>query len=187
MANMFNNITISSLFPQDYGECTPTAEKNLIFPRFPASSDRPSLPMSQLVRKLSEVEGISPSSHNGVRLNAAVLKTSLDEGVSVDIEDSQHHLEFQLQQHQQQQQQQQQQQHQQLISNFPPERIPAKASSFDSASLTSCGSAGIVLAGDAGIERATRWERVLGLEGLPIMLNGLSSTCTCLSGLSIAC
>jgi hypothetical protein len=34
---------------QDYGECTPTAEKNLMFPRFPASSDRPSLPMSQLV------------------------------------------------------------------------------------------------------------------------------------------
>ena len=129
---------------QDYGECTPTAEKNLIFPRFPASSDRPSLPMSQLVRKLSEVEGISPTTHNA-RVNAAVLKTSLDEGVSVDIDDSQSQLEHQFQQ--------QQQQHQ----LFPQaDRIPGKASSFDSASLTSCGSGGMLLAGDAGVERAIR-------------------------------
>jgi hypothetical protein len=56
--------------------------------------------MSQLVRKLSEVEGISPSSHNA-RVNA-VLKTSLDEGV--DVDDSQQLIDFQQQQQQQQQQ-----------------------------------------------------------------------------------
>jgi hypothetical protein len=127
---------------QDYGECTPTAEKNLIFPRFPASSDRPSLPMSQLVRKLSEVEGISPSSHNA-RVSG-VIKTSLDEGVGVDIDDPQLLLDFQQQQ-------------QQLHLHAHSERITPKASSFDSASLTSCGSGGMLLTGIDGTERATRY------------------------------
>ena len=130
---------------------TPTGEKNLIFPRFPASSDRPSLPMSQLVRKLSEVEGISPSSHNA-RVGA-VLKTSLDEGVAVDIDDPQLLL-HDYQQQQQQQQQQYQQQHHHLHARS--EKISPKALSFDSASLSSCGSGGMLLTGDAGVERALR-------------------------------
>ena len=89
--------------------------------------------MSQLVRKLSEVEGISPTSHH----TRVVLKTSLDEGVSVDVDDSQQQLQLQ---------------------HLRPQvdRVPGKASSFDSASLTSSGSAGILLSGDAGIERAIR-------------------------------
>ena len=128
---------------------TPTGEKNLIFPRFPASSDRPSLPMSQLVRKLSEVEGISPSSHNA-RVGA-VLKTSLDEGVAVDIDDPQLLHDYQLQQ---QQQQHQYQQHHHLHAKS--EKISPKALSFDSASLSSCGSGGMLLTGDAGVERALR-------------------------------
>lgn len=68
---------VSSGSSQDYGECTPPVEKSLGFPRFPTrvgSSDRPSLPFSQLVRKLSEVEGIVPS-HN------MFMRTSLDEDV----------------------------------------------------------------------------------------------------------
>ncbi len=142
------------LLLQDYGEMTPTGEKNLIFPRFPASSDRPSLPMSQLVRKLSEVEGISPSSHNA-RVGA-VLKTSIDEGVAVDIDDPQVLLDYQ-QQHQQQQYQQQQHQYQQHHHlHAKSDKISPKASSFDSASLSSCGSGGMLLTGDAGVERALR-------------------------------
>ena len=153
VSNKINNYNLIKKFfaQQDYGECTPTAEKNLIFPRFPASSDRPSLPMSQLVRKLSEVEGISPSSHNA-RVNA-VLKTSLDEGVSLDIDDSQQLIDFQQQQLQQQQQQKQQQQH---PGHLQTDRIPGKALSFDSASLSSCGSGGMLLTGDASIDRALR-------------------------------
>lgn len=69
---------VSSGSSQDYGECTPPVEKSLVFPRFPTrvgSSDRPTVPFSQLVRKLSEVEGIMPN---------IALKTSLDEGVDID-------------------------------------------------------------------------------------------------------
>ena len=102
--------------------------------------------MSQLVRKLSEVEGISPSSHNA-RVSG-VLKNSLDEGVGVDIDDPQLLLDFQ--------QQQLQQQHQQLHLHAQSERITPKASSFDSASLSSCGSGGMLLNGIDGMERATR-------------------------------
>lgn len=124
---------VSSGSSQDYGECTPTAEKNLNFPRFPASSDRPSLPMSQLVRKLSEVEGISPSSH----VVNAVLKTttSIDEGVTVDMDEPAEMPPLQ-----------QQQQHMQKSQ---------KSSSFDSANLTVSGSGGTLI-GDAGLDRALR-------------------------------
>ena len=109
--------------------------------------------MSQLVRKLSEVEGISPSSHNA-RVNA-VLKTSLDEGV--DVDDSQQLIDFQQQQQQQQQQHQQHQlQQKQHFGHLQTDRIAGKASSFDSASLSSCGSGGMLLTGDASIERALR-------------------------------
>lgn len=63
---------VSSGSSQDYGESTPPVEKNLHFPRFPAQTDRPTVPMSQLVRKLSEVEGIT-----------VAVKSSVDEGVDV--------------------------------------------------------------------------------------------------------
>ena len=71
---------VSSGSSQDYDLATPPIEKTLIFPRFPnttrASADRPSVGFSQLVRKLSEVEGITP--------NINIMgKTSLDEGVEV--------------------------------------------------------------------------------------------------------
>lgn len=70
---------VSSGSSQDYGECTPPVEKTLIFPRFPTPrTDRPSVPFSQLVRKLSEVEGITPNI-SGVMCN----KTSFDEGVEL--------------------------------------------------------------------------------------------------------
>ena len=104
--------------------------------------------MSQLVRKLSEVEGISPSSHN-TRVSG-VLKNSLDEGVGVDIDDPQLLIDFQ------QQQLLQQQQHQQLHLHAQSEQITPKASSFDSASLSSCGSGGMLLNGIDGMERASR-------------------------------
>ena len=53
-------------------------EKPFIFPWFPTPNrtDRPSVPFSQLVRKLSEVEGIPPNIN-------IIGKTSLDEGVEV--------------------------------------------------------------------------------------------------------
>jgi len=70
---------VSSGSSQDYGECTPTSEMTLMFPRFPAASDRPCVPMSQLVRKLSEVEGPV----KGVPGN----KMSVDEGVFTDLDD----------------------------------------------------------------------------------------------------
>lgn len=70
---------VSSGSSQDYDLSTPPIEKTLIFPRFPTPrTDRPSVPFSQLVRKLSEVEGITPNI-NIVGSN----KTSLDEGVEV--------------------------------------------------------------------------------------------------------
>ncbi|XP_059095436.1 serine/threonine-protein kinase par-1-like [Tigriopus californicus] len=67
---------VSTGSSQDYGECTPPIEKSLGFPRFPArvgSSDRPSVPISQVMRKLSEVEGIAPAN--------MMLRSSVDEGV----------------------------------------------------------------------------------------------------------
>lgn len=67
---------VSTGSSQDYGECTPPIEKSLGFPRFPArvgSSDRPSVPIYQVMRKLSEVEGIAPSN--------MMLRSSVDEGV----------------------------------------------------------------------------------------------------------
>ena len=68
---------VSSGSSQDYGECTPTTEKSLIFPSRHSfgnrvSLDRQSVQFSQLVRKLSEVEGIVPN---------ILMKTSIDEGV----------------------------------------------------------------------------------------------------------
>ena len=69
---------VSSGSSQDYDLSTPPVEKPYIFPWFPSQSrtDRPSVPFSQLVRKLSEVEGIPP------KVNI-IGKTSLDEGVEV--------------------------------------------------------------------------------------------------------
>jgi hypothetical protein len=76
---------VSSVSSQDYDLSTPPVEKNLIFPRFPTPrTDRPSVPFSQLVRKLSEIEGITPN------INPNVMgKTSLDEGVEL-FEDQKH-------------------------------------------------------------------------------------------------
>eukprot|EP00093_Oithona_nana_P014151 14151.XXX_325040_330751_1 [CDS] Oithona nana genome sequencing. len=70
---------VSSGSSQDYDLATPPIEKTLIFPRFPSarSTERPSVGFSQLVRKLSEVEGITPN------INIMAGKTSLDEGVDV--------------------------------------------------------------------------------------------------------
>jgi len=70
----------SGVSSQDYGECTPTTEKNLMFPRvpLPPTTERSSNIMSQLVRKLSEVEG--PAKGQGT-------KVSVDEGVSIDTEE----------------------------------------------------------------------------------------------------
>ena len=67
---------VSSGSSQDYSDLsTPPVEKTLMFPRFPTPrTDRPSVPFSQLVRKLSEVEGITPN------INIVPGKTSLDEG-----------------------------------------------------------------------------------------------------------
>ena len=68
---------VSSGSSQDYDLSTPPVEKPYIFPWFPTPrTDRPSVPFSQLVRKLSEVEGIPP------KVNI-IGKTSLDEGVEV--------------------------------------------------------------------------------------------------------
>ena len=76
------------LLYQDYGECTPPVEKCLVFPRFPSrvgSSDRPQVPFSQLVRKLSEVEGIMPSNFAAMaQANNANNPSSIDEGVDAD-------------------------------------------------------------------------------------------------------
>ena len=71
---------VSSGSSQDYGDCTPTTEKSLIFPsRYSVgnrvSLDRQSVQFSQLVRKLSEVEGIVPN---------IVMKSSVDEGVCIE-------------------------------------------------------------------------------------------------------
>ena len=71
---------VSSGSSQDYGDFTPTTEKSLIFPsRYSVgnrvSLDRQSVQFSQLVRKLSEVEGIVPN---------ILMKTSIDEGVCID-------------------------------------------------------------------------------------------------------
>ena len=71
---------VSSGSSQDYGDCTPTTEKSLIFPsRYSVgnrvSLDRQSVQFSQLVRKLSEVEGIVPN---------IVMKSSIDEGVCIE-------------------------------------------------------------------------------------------------------
>ena len=79
---------VSSGSSQDYGDFTPTTEKSLIFPsRYSVgnrvSLDRQSVQFSQLVRKLSEVEGIVPN---------ILMKTSIDEGVCID-ESSKHFTE----------------------------------------------------------------------------------------------
>ena len=71
---------VSSGSSQDYGDCTPTTEKSLIFPpRYSignrVSIDRQSVQFSQLVRKLSEIEGIVPN---------IPMKTSIDEGIYVE-------------------------------------------------------------------------------------------------------
>ena len=71
---------VSSGSSQDYGDFTPTTEKSLIFPsRYSVgnrvSLDRQSVQFSQLVRKLSEVEGIVPN---------ILMKTSIDEGVCIE-------------------------------------------------------------------------------------------------------
>lgn len=73
---------------QDCGEITPTMENKGFahFQRFPVTrstsgSDRTSVQFSQLVRKLSEVEGISPSNI------LKSMKTSIDEGVELDYSD----------------------------------------------------------------------------------------------------
>lgn len=71
---------VSSGSSQDYGGFTPTTEKSIIFPsRYSfgnrVSLDRQSVQFSQLVRKLSEVEGIAPN---------ILMKTSIDEGVCIE-------------------------------------------------------------------------------------------------------
>ena len=76
---------VSSGSSQDYDLTTPPIEKALIFPVFPNTTgrpDKPSIPFSQLVRKLSEVEGITP--------NISIMggKTSLDEGVGLEVDQS---------------------------------------------------------------------------------------------------
>ena len=76
---------VSSGSSQDYDLTTPPIEKALIFPMFSSQSrnpDKPSIPFSHLVRKLSEVEGITP--------NISIMegKTSLDEGVGLDMDPS---------------------------------------------------------------------------------------------------
>ena len=86
---------VSSGSSQDNDLATPPIEKTLIFPRFPTPrTDRPSVPFSQLVRKLSEVEGIPPNIN-------IIGKTSLDEGI-VDVYDanetSQHRVKLSSQQ-----------------------------------------------------------------------------------------
>jgi hypothetical protein len=117
---------VSSGSSQDYGECTPTAEKSLMFPRFPATSDRPTVPMSQLVRKLSEVEGPTQTKLAG-------HKISVDEGVITDIDDTTPHL-----------------------STTANSGAQKKASSFDTSSLGSMGPNRMGLARESGMERAAR-------------------------------
>ena len=78
---------VSSGSSQDYDLTTPPIEKALIFPIFPPRNihnpDKPSIPFSQLVRKLSEVEGITPN----INLMGGGNKTSLDEGVGLEVAD----------------------------------------------------------------------------------------------------
>jgi len=71
---------------QDCGDITPTVDRQVVFPRITKSSvgsvdRRESVQFSQLVRKLSEVEGINPSHI------LRSMKTSIDEGVELDYSD----------------------------------------------------------------------------------------------------
>ncbi len=84
MRNDSKDSGVSSGSSQDYDLSTPPVEKTLIFPRFPTPrTDRPSVPFSQLVRKLSEVEGITPNIN--IVGGGSSTKTSLDEGVVTDV------------------------------------------------------------------------------------------------------
>jgi len=74
---------VSAGSSQDCGEITPTMEKQVVFPRIGKGSveRKESVQFSQLVRKLSEVEGINPS------IILRSMKTSIDEGVELDYSD----------------------------------------------------------------------------------------------------
>lgn len=74
---------VSAGSSQDCGEITPTMEKQVAFPRIGKGSveRKESVQFSQLVRKLSEVEGINPSHI------LRSMKTSIDEGVELDYSD----------------------------------------------------------------------------------------------------
>jgi len=77
---------VSTGSSQDCGEITPTVERQVVFPRIGKGSigsveRRESVQFSQLVRKLSEVEGINPSHI------LRSMKTSIDEGVELDYSD----------------------------------------------------------------------------------------------------
>jgi len=77
---------ISAGSSQDCGEVTPTVERQIIFPRIGKTGvgsieRRETVQFSQLVRKLSEVEGINPN-----RILRS-MKTSIDEGVELDYSD----------------------------------------------------------------------------------------------------
>jgi len=77
---------VSAGSSQDCGEITPTVERQVIFPRLGKGTGgsverRESVQFSQLVRKLSEVEGINPSHI------LRSMKTSIDEGVELDYSD----------------------------------------------------------------------------------------------------
>jgi len=77
---------VSAGSSQDCGEITPTLDRQVIFPRIGKGSigsmeRRETVQFSQLVRKLSEVEGINPSHI------LRSMKTSIDEGVELDYSD----------------------------------------------------------------------------------------------------
>jgi serine/threonine-protein kinase SIK2 len=74
---------VSAGSSQDCGDITPTMEKQVVFPRLGKGSveRKESVQFSQLVRKLSEVEGINPSHI------LRSMKTSIDEGVELDYSD----------------------------------------------------------------------------------------------------
>lgn len=77
---------VSAGSSQDCGEITPTVERQVVFPRIGKGSvgsveRRESVQFSQLVRKLSEVEGINPSHI------LRSMKTSIDEGVELEYSD----------------------------------------------------------------------------------------------------
>ena len=81
---------ITPLQPPDYN---PRPQTKHLLSRFPSrvgSNERPSVPLSQLVRKLSEVEGIMPANFVTAAVNnSSNLDSVEDEGV--DISDPPHH------------------------------------------------------------------------------------------------